>query len=125
MDISFPLNAGSMLMRPTQNLKNFIAKTTECGLAHTDRNEQDCIRDLLAANVGGVADRAYYIPQWKINAFPQEIACFDKYKRGWQVGDFVVHFAGAWAHVKGDVAYGQMMKKYAPFIDMKPQGQEN
>jgi len=51
-----------------------------------------------------------------MNAFPEEIKCFDKYEKGWQRGMFLIHFAGAWAHVKGDDPTGQMFHKYAPQI---------
>lgn len=52
------------------------------------------------------------IPQWKINAFPSEIGCYDESKIKWARGMLVVHFAGAWAHVKENDPTGFLMKKY-------------
>jgi mannan polymerase II complex MNN10 subunit len=57
-------------------------------------------------------NRAVFIPQHKMNAFPDEIPCYGRDSRVWKEGDFVVHFAGAWAHVKGDDPYGDLMRKY-------------
>jgi mannan polymerase II complex MNN10 subunit len=53
-----------------------------------------------------------YIPQYKINAFPKEIQCYDEESRAWKRGDFVIHFAGAWAHLKMDDPTGFLMRKY-------------
>ena len=52
------------------------------------------------------------IPQYKINAYPEEISCYDEHKRKWEPGMFVMHFAGAWAYIKEKDAYGWMMRKY-------------
>ena len=59
------------------------------------------------------------IPQWRINAFPEEIKCWDERdspKRGWEKGSFVIHFAGAWAHMKREDPTGYLMEKYAKDI---------
>ena len=58
------------------------------------------------------AKRTTRVPQWKLNAFPQEIACFDEDKKKWKPGMFVIHFAGAWAHVGGEDPTGKLMRKY-------------
>lgn len=70
------------------------------------------MRDVVNNDKNGEAKQALWIPQWKINAFPDEIKCWDKYGRGWERGMFVVHFAGAWAHVKEDDPTGFLMRKY-------------
>ena len=65
------------------------------------------------------ADRFLVIPQWRINAFPEEIHCWDQRdepQRGWEHGSFVIHFAGAWAHVKEEDPTGFLMKKYGGHI---------
>lgn len=59
---------------------------------------------------------AMRIPQWKINAFPEEIGCYDTHKKKWVKGMFVVHFAGAWAHIKSEDPTGHLMRKYEPEI---------
>lgn len=78
-------------------------------------SEQDVMSKLLE-RVQEARDRSIQVPQWKLNAFPPEIACYDEAKRPWEHGMFVIHFAGAWAHVKGDDPTGQLMKKYEPEI---------
>jgi mannan polymerase II complex MNN10 subunit len=52
------------------------------------------------------------IPQYKINAYPEEIHCYDEHERKWEPGMFVMHFAGAWAYIEENDAYGWMMRKY-------------
>jgi mannan polymerase II complex MNN10 subunit len=68
--------------------------------------------DLFLKSKVPLTQHAMRIPQWKINAFPTEIGCYDKDKRKWERGMFVVHFAGAWAHVSGEDPTGQLMRKY-------------
>lgn len=99
-------------------------------------SEQDCIRDLLFPDENfheeipdtrskslKAQDAAYakshtrMIPQWKINAFPSEIRCYDKDNRGWRKGDLAIHFAGAWAHLQDQQdPTGYLMTKYADYI---------
>jgi mannan polymerase II complex MNN10 subunit len=59
------------------------------------------------------------IPQYKINAYPEEIGCLDENEMAWKPGMFVMHFAGAWAHIKEKDAYGWMMRKYADKVVWK------
>jgi mannan polymerase II complex MNN10 subunit len=76
--------------------------------------EQDCISKVIGNNARGEADQVLWIPQWKINAYPEEITCLDKANRSWERGLFVMHFAGAGVYVKledGD-AKGFLMRKY-------------
>ena len=116
---SFPLNAGSMLLRTTPRLGTVITAARACGLADKTVSEQDCIRDLLYRTPLG-EKHARWIPQHKINAFPPEIPCIDNVGKGWSVGAFVVHFAGAWAHMTGyRDETGLLMRKYAEFVDTK------
>lgn len=71
------------------------------------------MRDMLFdVDPGYTAQHVHMIPQWKTNAFPEEIKCWDKDDRGWEPGTFAIHFAGAWAHVKGEDPTGQLMRKY-------------
>ena len=75
-------------------------------------SEQDCMRDIIFKGSKPFSDNVVFIPQWKINAFPEEIKCWDAARKGWERGMFVVHFAGAWAHVKRDDPTGFLMEKY-------------
>lgn len=115
----WPLNAGSMLIRSTPRLLPFFTKVWKCGEKPGGPSEQDCIRDVLESSPQERL-RAKWIPQKKINSFPEEIDCFDENKLPWSPGDFVVHFAGAWAHLKGKAKkdpYGVMMRKFNEWID--------
>lgn len=90
-------NAGSIHDREVENDKHL--------------SDQDSLGRLFKEDEAS-AQRTVRIPQWKINAFPKEIACFDEAKKGWEHGSFVLHFAGAWAHVKEDDPTGYLMRKY-------------
>jgi mannan polymerase II complex MNN10 subunit len=74
------------------------------------------MRDLIVANANREDRITHYIPQWKINAFPKEIPCWDTNARGWEPGSFVVHFAGAWAYIKEDDPTGYLMRRYESHI---------
>lgn len=74
-------------------------------------SEQDVMRDFLTSD-DALAKHTLGIPQWKINAFPEEIGCYDESKVKWSRGMLAVHFAGAWAHVKEEDPTGFLMKKY-------------
>jgi mannan polymerase II complex MNN10 subunit len=80
----------------------------------TALSEQDAMVKLMKDEQ--YTDKFHVVPQWKLNAFPQEIACFDGSQKVWEHGTFVLHFAGAWAHVKGEDPTGQLMKKYENLI---------
>jgi mannan polymerase II complex MNN10 subunit len=111
-----------MIYRASPDVISFLNLVRECGHANPDKSEQDCLRDVVGVNDDPNnhpivseewASRALFIPQWKINAFPPEIECWDDDKRSWQRGDFVIHFAGAWAHVKDiEDPRGYLMEKY-------------
>ncbi|KAF2132807.1 glycosyltransferase family 34 protein [Dothidotthia symphoricarpi CBS 119687] len=109
------LNAGSFLLRGHERSIKFFddARTMfdKAKKEETNMSEQDCMSKLLKEDQA-TSDMAHFVPQWKLNAFPEEIACYDESKKGWEQGTFVLHFAGAWAHVKGDDPTGQLMKKY-------------
>lgn len=65
-------------------------------------------------------DRFIVIPQWRINAFPEEIRCWDvrdPEPRQWERGMFVLHFAGAWAYIHDEDPTGGLMKKYEGYIE--------
>jgi mannan polymerase II complex MNN10 subunit len=72
--------------------------------------------DLFLKSNAPLTQHAMRIPQWTINAFPEEIGCYDTHKMKWAKGMFVVHFAGAWAHVIGEDPTGHLMRKYEPEI---------
>lgn len=57
-------------------------------------------------------DKFVMVPQWKLNAFPEEIPCYDQDQKKFESGIFMLHFAGAWAHVKEEDPTGYLMKKY-------------
>lgn len=82
--------------------------------ADIHHSEQDDMRDLLAEDSLGAVEKTVFVEQWKMNAFPEEIKCFDKAQRGWEKGMFLVHFAGAWAHVKEPDPVKFLMRKYWP-----------
>ncbi|KAK3081174.1 hypothetical protein LTS18_009429 [Coniosporium uncinatum] len=53
-----------------------------------------------------------FLKQNTMNAFPEEITCYEKGGGPWRKGMFAVHFAGAWAYVGGDDPYGTLFRKY-------------
>ena len=116
------MNTGSMLYRGRDlELIDFLSFVRRCGKDFPNHSEQDCIRDALGVNndpeVKAVVSPKWskkwaYVQQHRINAFPDEIGCVEKGSRQWQKGDFVLHFAGAWAHVKEPDATGFLMRKY-------------
>ncbi|KAI5801812.1 galactosyl transferase [Pyronema domesticum] len=121
----WPLNAGSMLIRSSSRVLPFLSAVWDCGdpsKSLDEPSEQDCIRDMLLKEPYSKTwgDRALWVPQTKINAFPSEVPCYDKYDKGWSPGDFVVHFAGAWAHLPQHLkkdSYGVLMRKYSEWIE--------
>jgi len=104
-----------MLIRSTPRLLPFWKKVWQCGYDNRGKSEQDCLKMLVAEKNSPEPDRAVFLPQHKMNAFPDEIPCYGRDSRAWEEGDFVIHFAGAWAHVKGDDPYGELMRKYEMF----------
>lgn len=72
------------------------------------------LQDMVIANGVDIKHKGMFVKQWKINAFPPEINCHED-NRPWQKGDFAIHMAGAWAHVKGvDDPTGVLLRLYAP-----------
>lgn len=108
-------NAGSFLVRGHERSLKLIhdswAIHDKAKAENIQMSEQDSTVKLMKDDQAS-AERVHVVPQWKLNAFPQEIACFDENKKVWEHGTFILHFAGAWAHVKGDDPTGQLMKKY-------------
>ncbi|KAH7408237.1 galactosyl transferase GMA12/MNN10 family-domain-containing protein [Phaeosphaeria sp. MPI-PUGE-AT-0046c] len=108
-------NGGSFIVRSHDRSLKFLHDSRDihdrAKEADIQMSEQDSIVKLLTEDTEAAA-RTHVMPQWKLNAFPQEIACFDDDKKVWEHGTFVLHFAGAWAHVKGEDPTGQLMKKY-------------
>jgi mannan polymerase II complex MNN10 subunit len=88
-----------------------IAYHTANGTEEFQLSEQDCMRDIMF-KLNKFPDSYTFVPQHKLNAFPPEIQCYDKFRRKWEAGTFVLHFAGAWAHVKEEDPTGFLMRKY-------------
>ena len=112
-------NGGSFFIRGHERSLEFMhaawALDDEAKAKGEHLNEQDALSRLMQEDEAG-AHRVRVMPQVKINAFPDEIACFDDEKKPWDKEMLVVHFAGAWAHVKGEDPTGYLMKKYEPEI---------
>ncbi|KAH9879100.1 hypothetical protein J1614_002535 [Plenodomus biglobosus] len=108
-------NAGSFLVRGHERSLKFIhdswAIHDQAKQKDINMSEQDSTVKLMKEDEVS-ASRVRVVPQWKLNAFPSEIACFDDSNQVWEHGMFILHFAGAWAHVKGDDPTGYLMKKY-------------
>jgi mannan polymerase II complex MNN10 subunit len=108
-------NAGSFLVRGHERSLKFLRDSwkihDDARKADKHMSEQDSTVKLMKEDAASAA-RVHVVPQWKLNAFPQEIACFDQDEKVWEHGMFILHFAGAWAHVKGADPTGQLMKKY-------------
>ncbi|QDS75934.1 hypothetical protein FKW77_003084 [Venturia effusa] len=111
----FELNAGSFLTRASPRSHTFINRVAEYHKANAtyehQLSEQDCMRDILFQS-SFMSNQFVMIPQWKMNAFPEEIPCYDKDQKMFERGVFMLHFAGAWAHVKEEDPTGYLMKKY-------------
>jgi mannan polymerase II complex MNN10 subunit len=114
-------NAGSMLVRSTPSSLAFLHKVR----AYHDGqesdtsdgpHEQESMKRLLHSNPADMA-RVVFLPQSKLNSFPEEINCYDEHGTPWQEGDLMVHFAGAWAHVQGEDPTGQLMDQYKRFSE--------
>ena len=109
------LNTGSFIVRGHERsldfLKNIYTIHEKGKASDNNLSEQDAMAKLIETD-SEKGDRTMQVPQWRLNAFPEEIACFDESRQVWKHGTFVIHFAGAWAHVKGDDPTGQLMKKY-------------
>lgn len=110
------LNAGSFIIRSSSRSVQFLNAVRSLYDRENEDNgrtmsEQDTMSNLLLSK-DPLAMHVIRIPQWKINAFPPEIGCYDENKREWEKGMFVIHFAGAWAHIVGEDPTGYLMRKY-------------
>jgi mannan polymerase II complex MNN10 subunit len=105
-----------MIIRATPQIFEFFARVRGYHDVNKQFSEQDCLRDVILDPDGGTSPDVLFIPQWKINAFPDEIRCWDRHQRGWEEGMLVAHFAGAWAHIKENDPTGFLMRKYERFI---------
>ncbi|ORX95314.1 galactosyl transferase GMA12/MNN10 family-domain-containing protein [Clohesyomyces aquaticus] len=109
------LNTGSFVVRSRESAAKYLRYTYDLHAEAKQRgeqySEQDAMKKLQEIDPL-VAKHTVQVPQWKINAFPPEIACFDESKKVWEHGTFVIHFAGAWAHLKDDDPTGLLMRKY-------------
>lgn len=111
-------NGGSFILRGHDRAFNFMRdawKMDDDWKAKGESiNEQDALKHLFDEERN--KDKVRVVSQWKMNAFPEEIQCYDEEKRAWEDKMFVIHFAGAWAHVKGEDPTGYLMKKYEEYI---------
>ncbi|KAF9736153.1 hypothetical protein PMIN06_003784 [Paraphaeosphaeria minitans] len=111
------LNLGSFIVRSGERSLKFLDDVYAVEAAgkkadpEAQLSEQDAITKHMEQDPVS-KDRTTSIPQWMINSFPDEIPCYEEPQRPWRHGHFLVHFAGAWAHVKGKDPTGQLMKKY-------------
>jgi mannan polymerase II complex MNN10 subunit len=107
------LNLGSFVVRAHERSLDFIRDAVRL---HDEAKEGENLseQDAMVKSMkeDNNKDRFLVAPQWKLNAFPEEIACYDDSHKVWEHGTFIIHFAGAWAHVKGDDPTGQLMRKY-------------
>lgn len=133
----FPMNSGSLLVRTTQWSLDWIREMWRQGEIETPesgkRSLQDCLgvqcyamyvvvlvvltllQDMVKDDTNDINKKGTFIKQYEMNAFPPEIKCHED-GREWQEGDFVIHMAGAWAHVSGDDPTGRLLRKYASFV---------
>jgi mannan polymerase II complex MNN10 subunit len=109
------LNAGSFLVRGHNRSISFLDKARARhdaeDVAGNQFSEQDSMVVVLRED-DAYNNYAYQVPQFKLNAFPEEIKCYDQEKRMWEPGAFVIHFAGAWAYLKDEDPTGVLMEKY-------------
>lgn len=117
----------------------------------SDEDGDGQVESITTVLPSAYARRFGMLEQRAINAFPEEIGCYEEREvtvsreledengevvrdengkvvtegvretrevGKWREGDFVVHMAGAWAHVQGEDAAGRLMKKYAGFVDV-------
>jgi len=117
----FELNAGSFITRATPRTAGFINAVIDYHSANSTNDhqlsEQDCMRDVMFKLKK--FDKSFVmVPQVTINGFPEEIKCYDTTHQIWKPESFVLHFAGAWAHVKevSEDHTGYLMKKYEHHI---------
>jgi mannan polymerase II complex MNN10 subunit len=91
---SFELNAGSFLTRGTPRTDEFMNAVIDYHTAEASEehqlSEQDCMRDIMFVK-NRFQESYVFVPQYKLNAFPPEIGCYDKYNQKWQHGTFMVH----------------------------------
>ncbi|KJX95765.1 hypothetical protein TI39_contig1051g00001 [Zymoseptoria brevis] len=114
----FPVNSGSLMVRTTpyilEVIKEWWRQKEIPGEEGDPRSLQDCLRDMVATGTMGLDKKSTFVKQWQLNAFPPEIKCHQDHIP-WQPGFFVIHFAGAWAHVDEPDPTGLLMRKYAPY----------
>ncbi|KAF2206506.1 glycosyltransferase family 34 protein [Cercospora zeae-maydis SCOH1-5] len=113
----WPMNSGSLLVRATkwslEWIKEMWRQKEVEGTEGNMRSLQDCLRDMVLNNLHNIAQKGMFVKQYKMNAFPPEIHCVED-DRFWQPGDFMIHMAGAWAHVHEEDPTGLLLRKYAP-----------
>lgn len=114
--VSNGLNDGSFIARSSLRSIQILDAVRSVHDEEKERSgkalsDQDSMQAFLRSE-NRLVHHTLHIPQWTINAFPEEIGCYDKDNIEWKRGMFVVHFAGAWAHIPGEDATGQLMKKY-------------
>ncbi|RMZ66716.1 galactosyl transferase GMA12 MNN10 family-domain-containing [Pyrenophora seminiperda CCB06] len=105
------LNLGSFIARAHDRSLEFFHRAYELhDHPHQSFSEQDAMVQLLKEKP--YKDRHIVAPQSQLNAYPKEIRCFENRDGQWKPGYFFIHFAGAWAHLEGEDATGQLMNQY-------------
>ena len=104
-----------MIYRAHPRVLDFARRVKKCGERSSKPSDQDCILEVVQANKRNEKERTVFIKQWKMNAFPAEVPCYDDEQRKWEPGMFVLHVAGAWAHMPDDKenAKNILIQKYA------------
>ncbi|KAF1833029.1 hypothetical protein BDW02DRAFT_640353 [Decorospora gaudefroyi] len=108
------LNLGSFIVRGHERSLDMLhdawAVHDEAKTKEVNMSEQDALVKLMKGDK--YTGKFHVVPQHKLNAFPEEIPCYQEGEKVWEHGAFILHFAGAWAHVKSDDPTGGLMKKY-------------
>ena len=56
-------------------------------------SEQDAMRIVLSNLTEFEKPKSFVrVPQWKLNAYPEEISCSEDRDRPWRKGDWIIHF---------------------------------
>jgi hypothetical protein len=92
---SHPFNAGVILFRNSPWTKWFLNAVWKLR-GQQGVSEQDAMRIVLQELGEFEEGKGKYfarVPQWKFNAYPQELTCREDTDRPWKRGDWIIHFA--------------------------------
>ncbi|KAI9014037.1 galactosyl transferase GMA12/MNN10 family-domain-containing protein [Hyaloraphidium curvatum] len=101
------INAGSYMIRRSAWSRDYLSRLwsmrAELAVKDPERaSEQDAMARLFETDPE-IRARTAFAPQTVLNGNAEEIGCTESLEDGtngrtWQHGDFVIHFAGSWAH---------------------------